>query len=604
MKIYKEMRNLDIARLLESVAAAYQIKNPDKNRFKIIAYERAAVAVEHSSSEVKDLWDEDKLDELPGIGKSIAAHLGDIFKNGKSSHFEKVMEGIPPQVFDLLEISGVGPKTAVKLVKDLNLSKKDPVGELLKYAEEGKIETLEGFGKDSQDEIIRSIKELKGRSKRLLLNYAEDISESIIDWMKKSKAVVEVSALGSLRRKASTVGDIDIGVSSNSPQEIIKHFTRYPNLSRILEKGELDASIILPGDIQVDVKIQPVNSFGALLQHFTGSKQHNIALREYARSLSLSLSEYGVKNLKTKKIKKFRKEEFFYEALGMEWIPPELREDSGEIKFALMKKLPTLVKLSDIKGDLQIHSDFDIETSHDLGESSMEVIVTKADDLGYEYIAFTEHNPSHSRHSEKQIVDILKRKQEAVEKLNQTLNKRLKSLNTQRSQRKALKRVFNSLEIDILPSGKLPVSEKGLETLDFALISIHSSFRMDKNKMTKRILSAFSHPKVKIFAHPTARIINKREGIEADWEKILEFCESENKWLEINADPMRLDLPDFLVKEAVEKGVKMTLGTDSHHKDHLDNMKYATYVARRGWCKKENILNSLSLVEFEKLLRD
>ena len=598
MRVNTLMNNTEIAELLRAVAAAYELHNADKNKFKIIAYERAADAVEHASSELKDLWDEGKLEDVPGIGKSIAEHLSELFSTGKSKHFEQVMQGLPKQMFDLMIVPGIGVKTAYKLVNKFKSKfKKRKAIKVLEYlAKKGEISKLEGFGEESELDILRSIKEVKGRTVRHLLPYANEIADRVIDWMKKNKNVINIDPLGSLRRKASTVGDIDISVGTTEPKDVIDHFVNFPTKQRILEKGNHTASLILPGNIQVDLMVQSPDSYGSLLQHFTGSKHHNIALREYARSLnpSLSLSEYGIKVIKGKRqeMKEFSDEKSFYNFLGMEWIPPELREDGGEIEAAMLHKVPNLIEISDVRGDLQIHSDFDIETSHDLGLSSMNDIVDKANQIGYQYIAFTEHNPSHSRHSENQIIDILKRKRETVDKVNRSL-----------SSRKSLRKVYNSLEIDILPDGNLPVPDKGLETLDFALVSIHSSFRLDKKIMTTRVLSALANPKVKIFAHPTARKINGRESIELDWGKIFDYCKNNNKWLEVNADPMRLDLPDFLVREAVKNKVKITFGTDAHHIDHMTNMRYAVFVARRGWAEKKDSINTRGLSDFEKLLK-
>ncbi len=598
MRIHREMTNLEIAELLRAVAAAYELKDKDKNKFRIIAYERAADAVEHLSSEAKDLWDEGKLAEVGGIGESIANHLGEIFSKGKSKHFSEVMHGIPKACFKLLEVSGIGPKTAFRLVKQLTISDKNPLKDLLTKAEKGEIAKLDGFGTDSEKAIIASIKEVEGRERRMLLNYALEVANEVLEWMKADKDVKVADVLGSLRRKASTVGDIDIAVATDKSDSVIIHFTRYPKKSRVLEKGDRSASVILPGDIQVDLKVQEPAAYGSLLQHFTGSKHHNIALREYALKKGLSLSEYGIRNTKNEKLKKFENEETFYKFLGMDWIPPELREATGEIEAALRQGqgksggLPKLVEINDINADLQIHSSFDVETSHDLGESSMAEIVAKVDSLGYEYVAFTEHNPSQRGHNQKDVLEILKRKKDAVDKINYSISK----------SNNKVKKVYNSLEIDILPSNGLPVDDEALELLDFALISIHSSFRLPREKMTQRVLEAFSHPKVKIFAHPTARRINEREGIELDWPKIFDYCVKNSKWLEINADPMRLDLPDFLVHEAIKLGVKLTMGTDAHNKDMLDNMQYAVYVARRGWAKAEDILNTYTLDEFEKML--
>ena len=584
------MTNLEIAELLRAVAAAYQLKNADKNKFKIIAYQRAADAVEHASSELKDLWDDKKLEEVPGIGKSIAEHLDELFRTGKSKHFEEVMEGLPPSMFDLMKVPGVGAKTGYKISEKFKskFKKGNSIKTLENLAKSGEIAKLEGFGEESQSDILKAIEEIKGRTRRLLLPYASQIADSLVEWLKTEPSVKEAVALGSLRRKAATVGDIDIAVATNNPQKVMEHFTKYPKAQRVLEKGEASASIIVPGDIQVDLMVQSPDSFGALLQHFTGSKHHNIALREYALKKGLSLSEYGIKELKSQnsKVIKFETEEKFYKFLGLDCIEPELREDIGEIEAALAHKLPHLVELKDIKADLQIHSDFDIETSHDLGVSSAEEVVGKANELGYEYIAFTEHNPSKSGHSEKQIVELLKKKREKIEKINYS----------------RIQKVFNSLEIDIMPDGSLPVPEAGLELLDFALVSIHGSFKMPREQMTKRVLSALAHPKVKIFAHPTARKLNEREGVELNWPEIFDFCKSKSKWLEINSDPMRLDLPDTLVHEAVKFGVKLSMGTDAHHKDNMDFMQFGVSVARRGWAQKDDIVNCLSLSEFEEVI--
>ena len=595
MKITKSMTNVEISELLRALAAAYEIKDETKNKFRIIAYERAADAIEHLSSEAKDLWDDGKLDDVAGVGPSINKHLGEIFSNGKSTHINSVLSDIPDAVFELLPIEGVGPKTAFRLVRQLNISTPNAVKKLRKKCEAGDVAKLEGFGEDSQEAILKSIKEISGREKRHLINYAEDIAGQLSLWMSEDKFVKRVDTLGSLRRKASTVGDIDIAVATDNAQEVIEHFVKYPKSNRTLERGNTKASIILPGNVQVDLMVQDEDSYGSLLQHFTGSKHHNIALREYALKKGMSLSEYGIKQIKTHgpKLKVFKTEKEFYNFLGMDYIPPELREDTGEIESALNHTLPELIELKDVKADLQIHSNFDVETSHDLGESPNDEVINKAVELGYQYIAFTEHNPSQTGHSEKNIIEILKRKKEMVEKINYSLKEKLNN---------RVFKVYNSLEIDILPNSKLPVSEKALELLDFALVSIHSSFRQEKDIITNRVIEALSFPKVKIFAHPTARKLNEREGIDLDWTKIFEFCSKNNKWLEINADPMRLDLPDYLVKEAVKHNIFLTLGTDSHHISQMDNMKFGVYVARRGWAEKENIVNTLDLEDFEKMI--
>lgn len=590
------MTNLEISELLQHVAASYKLKDENKYRFQIIAYERASDAIQHLSSEVKDVWDEGKLDEIPGVGKSIAEHLDEIYKTGRSKHFDNLMKDIPPSTFEMMKVPGVGAKSAFRLSKELGITKKeDTLNKLEKAARDGKIENLDGFGKDRQDQILKSIEEVKGKGKRrMILPYAEHIADDVIQWLKKDKNVVKVDTLGSLRRKASTVGDIDISSSSKDPQGTLDHFVKFPNSKRTIEKGDTSATILLPGERHVDLMVVKPDSYGSLLQHFTGSKHHNIALREYALKMGLSLSEHGIKDKGKGRFRKFDTEESFYSFLKLSYIPPELREDTGEIEEAKKGKIPALLELKDIKADFQIHSNYDIETSHDLGTSTMYGVVKKAANLGYEYLAFTEHNPSKSKHTSSDIYNILKGKKEKIETINDSLIK---------SKGKGVKYVFNSLEIDILPDGKLPVDERSLDLLDFALVSIHSSFRQDRKKMTERVLRALDNPKVKIFAHPTGRKLGEREGVELDWSKVFEFCIDNDIWIEINSDPQRLDLPDFLVKDAIKAGIKITLGTDAHHVDHMDNMKWGVSVARRGWATKNDVINTLSYKEFDKLVK-
>ena len=586
----KLLNNLEIAELLRDVAAAYQLKNQNVNRFKIIAYERAADAVEHATSELKDVWDNGKLDEIPGVGPSIAAHLSEIFETGKSKHFDELMKDLPKSMFEFMKVPGIGPKTAYKLAHDLGLKS---MADLEDAAKKGKIAKLEGFGEQSQKDILLSINQTRKRIKRHLMPYAAEIGGRVLSYLKANKIIVKADTLGSLRRKVSTIGDIDLAVASDKPAEALDYFTKFPDTQRVLEKGTRTAAIILPGNVQVDLMVETPDAYGSLLQHFTGSKHHNIKLRELALKKGYSLSDYGVKKVgdKTEKLTKFDSEEKLYNFFGLKFIEPELREDFGEIEAAMTNKLPKLVETKDVNSDLQIHSDFDIQTSHDVGDSSMEVIAKKADALGYEYIALTDHNPSQRGHVEKDFVELIKKRREKIDQLNYSLKK---------MGLKRLQKVFNSLEIDILPSGELPVPQNAMELLDFALVSIHSSFKGESQQNTKRVLNALSNPKVKIFAHPTGRKLNEREGVDLDWAKIFEFCIKNNKWPEINCDPMRLDLPDILVREGIKQGVKFTLGTDSHHVDMMNNIPYGISVARRGWCTKDDIINCLSLKDFEK----
>lgn len=577
----KTMTNYEIARLFRQVAAAYTVKKDD--RFKITAYERAADAIEHATSDVFDLWEDNMLNAIPGLGKSLTSHLDELFRKGKVKHFEEIFSGLPKGMFAILDVPGLGPKTAYRLASELNVKSID---DLEKKCSEGKVRKLEGFGEVSEKDILKGIEEYKRRGFRIVLPRAYEIAQKIEDYMKKSQDVLRIDTLGSLRRMSATVGDVDFSVSTKNPEKVINHFIKYKNAERVLEKGEAKASIKLVNGLQADLRVQDPKSYGSLLQHFTGSKEHNIHLREYALSKGLSLSEYGIK--KNGKLHTFTTEEEFYGYLGLEFIPPELRENTGEIEAALAHKLPKLVDLSDIKGDFHLHSDFPIEPSHDLGVSSMEDIIKKSEELGYEYIGFADHSPSVSQHTKDQIKDLIKRRSEKIEQLKYSSKKM---------------RVYNLLEVDILADNKLSVDDENLTLLDFYIVSIHSSFNQSKEEMTKRIIEGLSHPRALILGHPTGRLLNSREGYAADWDKIFDFCLKNNRFLEINAWSTRLDLPDNLVRDAQKLGVKFAINTDSHAVWHMDNMRFGISVARRGWCPKASIINTLSVAAFDAILK-
>lgn len=582
---------------MRDVAAAYEITGADF--FRIRAYRNAADAVEQASIELKDVWDRGKLQSIPGIGANIAQHLDELFKKGKSRHFETVLKKLPQSVYKLLLLPGVGPKTAAKLVHELKLSNpKTAIDDLIKAASKGKIAELEGFGEKSQQELIEAVERYsreQSKEKRMLLPYADKIAQKAIKYMQKCAAVEAIEPLGSLRRMAATVGDVDLAVSTTKPKAVIAHFKKWDEAKKLLAAGENTARLIHASGTQIDIKTQQPEAFGALLQHFTGSKEHNIALREYAQKKGWSLSEHGIKKQKTedggRRTEKYATEEKFYSALGMQWIPPELRENRGEIETAIAKKIPKLIENNDIKSDLQIHSSFAIQPSHDAGEDSFAAILDKALELNYEYIAFTEHNPA-NKLTNKDKYSLIKARNKEIDKIISSKQKYTKI------------RAFKLLEVDILADGKLPINSESIDLLEGMLVSLHSSFRQAEDKMTERILKGLSHPKAKIFAHPTGRLLLKREGVEADWEKIFKYCAAKNKALEINAYPDRLDLPDTMVREAKKHGCKFVIGTDSHNVELLDNMKYGVAVARRGWLTKSDVLNTMPVEKFEKWLKD
>lgn len=593
------MTNKEIAKHLRNIAASYTIKNDQKYRFQIIAYQRAAEALENTSTEASHLLEEGKLNQVPGIGSSIASHIEELIKNGDVKRWKWVTKGIPKGVFPLLDIPSFGPKKAYKLSLEFKLNDENTViDKLEQIAKADKIKDLEGFGEKSQKDILQAIAEFKlGKNKasRMTLPFAYEIAERIVEYLKKSPLIIYSVPLGSLRRMVATVGDIDIAVSTKNPKGAIDYFIAYPYKERIIEKGPTTASISVSGGKQVDLMTQPPECFGSLLQHFTGSKNHNIHLRELALKKGLSLSEHGIKRKSLAKpdlapreqMENYSSEEDFYKAIGLDWIPPEIRENEGEIELSLSNKLPRLVELSEIKGDLHIHSDFPIEPSHDLGRNSMKEMIKKAIELNYEYVGFSEHSPSVSKHTPESIYSILSRRKEVIEHL---------SLSTKNI------RVINLLEVDILANGSFAINEKSIELEDALIVAIHSSFGMNKKDMTRRVLQGLSHPKAKILAHPTGRKLNERGEIRLDWNLIFDFVKNHNKALEINAWPNRLDLPDKLVREAVKHNIKMIINTDSHAVGQMDLMKFGVSVARRGWAQKSDILNTLKYNEFIKWL--
>ncbi len=576
MKFYS---NRDIAKLLREVAAAYTVKNGPY--FKIIAYTAAADSIDHATSELKDLWEDKKLDSVPALGKSMQSYLDELFKTGRVKHFDQIKENIPTAMFDLLDLVGMGPKTAYKLTTALDIKN---IGDLEKAAKAGKIRTLPTFGEKSEQDILSAIAEHRGKSEqRYPMPFAFNISERLIEYMKSLPACEKVEPLGSLRRMVATIGDVDIAIASKDPKTVIKHFKSFRETARVVGAGDVSSSIILKNGFRVDLKIQPPDAFGSLLQHFTGSKYHNIRLREFALKKGMSLSEYGIKY--KNKLHKFSNEVDFYKFIGLDYIEPEMREDTGEITLALEHKLPTLIKSSDIKGDLHIHSSYPIEPSHDLGKDTFKALIKRAKELKYAYLGLSDHSPGVGTHTKSQLVALIKKRTETIEQIK----------NSEKNFR-----VLNLLEIDVLSNGDLSVPQAGLDLLDGAIAGIHSGHGQNKELITRRLLTAIRCPKVKIISHPTGRILGERSSYDADWPVVFKECAKTNTYLEINAWPTRLDLPDALVREAKSFGVKFVIDSDAHALDHMDNMMFGVSVARRAWCTKKDIVNTSNFVEFRK----
>lgn len=614
------MTNLELAQLLRKMAAAYQML--DGNRFKIIAYDRAADSIEHLTSEVKDLWNDGKLGDIPGVGKGITYYLDELFRTGRVKHFDEIMEQVPEAVFPLLSVPGIGPKKAYRLVREFGLKHaKTAVTDLERIARDGKIAGLEGFGDKSEEVILSSIALYKKgaiKENRMELPLADAIAQDVIVHLKKLKEIETIDVLGSLRRQVATIGDIDIAASTTSPETVIAHFLTYPH-EKIIDEGPQGATLLLHNGRQVDLRVQDPGKYGAMLQYFTGSKNHNIALRSYALERGLSLSEYGIKivgkaqNSKLKaqkysaklKMYEFDTEEGFYNAIGLPWIAPELREDKGEIEAALRSSqgkpngLPALVELGDIRGDLHIHTNYDLSSSHDLGADPLTVYLNRALDLGYEYIGISDHNPSTTKHSAREIGEIMKRRKEYYEHQYSSWVQHV----SKKHHADRIPRLFIMCEVDIQPDGMLALPSEAFDHVDAVVVSIHSSFTQGRELTTKRVVAALtSHPKVRIFGHPTGRLLTKREGVELDWNEIFAVCQELAIALEINAYPQRLDLPDTIVYDARKAGIRFCIDTDSHAAAQMDMMRYGVSVARRGWCQKDDIVNVMGYTDFKSWL--
>lgn len=560
-----EFSNQQISKLLREVAAAYTIKATG-NVFQIRAYENAADAVEHSTSEIKDLWEEGKLEEVPGLGEKIQRYLQELFASDKVKHFEAVKKDIPQVVFDMLDIPGVGPKTALELVK----SGIKNLDDLKSQIKSGKFS-----GKKAQ-KIMQGLQEISQKSGRMMLPYGFVQAQKILGYLKKSQDVLQTHALGSLRRMVATVGDLDFSVSSNSPKKVIDYFCQMPGVSRVVDQGDNKATVVLRSGMQADLLVGHPDSYGALLQHFTGSKAHNIHLRTIAQHKGYTLSE----NTQAKT------EEEFYGLLNMQVPPPEIREDTGEIEAALNHKLQKLVVIKEIHGDLHLHSNYPINNpSHGPGADSIEEMVKKAKDMGYEYVGISDHPPGFTTVSKEEIVKWVQMRTKVI----QSIDMNNKSI-----------RVLNGLEVDILGDGSASVPDEALATLDYCIAGIHSGHRGSKEEITKRLMTALQNPHVDMISHPTNRLLNERDSSEAEWETIFQYCARNNKLLEINGYPNRLDLRDDLVREALKFGVKFVINTDAHQAVQMNNMIYGVSVARRGWVEAKDIVNAWDFTKFAK----
>ena len=566
------MNNKEIAKVFQDIADLLELKG--ENQFKIRAYQKAVRSIEHMPMEAEQLVKEDRLKEIPGVGEAITKKITELVTTGQLGYYEELKADFPEGITTLLDVPSIGPKTAMLLSTELGISSVD---ELETAIVGGKVVKLYRMGDKTAENILHQIQALrrKKRSQRILIGDALPIVDEILARLRELPRLRNLAPAGSLRRFRETIGDIDLMGTADNATEIIQAFTTLPQVKEVLVSGPTKASAVVSGGLQVDLRIVDHDSFGSLLQYFTGSKQHNINLRERAHRMGLKLSEYGITNLDTEELEKFATEEAFYERQGLEFIPPELREGQQEIEKAEQDTMPRLIELSDIKGDLHTH------TNWSDGRDSIEAMALAAKALGYQYLGIADHSGgrgiAHGLDAERLKQQILEIKQ-----VNQKIND---------------SHIFAGIEVDIRADGSLDMPDELLAELDIVTAGVHSSLNQSQEQMTKRIIRAIENPNVDVVAHPTCRLLLDREPIAVDMEAIFQTAAGTNTMLEINAMPSRLDLKDTHAYRARELGVKLIINTDSHSTDHLEFMRFGVGVARRAWCQAEDILNTRPLDE-------
>jgi len=541
--------------------------------WKPIAYRKAARAIEGLSQDVEEIYSRGglkALEEIPGVGEALAKKIEEIATTGKLEYREKLKAGFPFDIESITAIPGIGPKKAKKLYDALGVKNR---GELKKAAEMGKVRNVEGFDAKTEGNILRGLALLEKTTGRALLSDALADAENLVDLLRKSGLAERVAYAGSLRRMKETIGDIDILATSSKPSKVMDFFTSLQEVAETTARGETKSAVILQSGMGCDLRVVKDSEFGAALQYFTGSKEHNIALRRIAIAKGCKLNEYGL--FKGSKSVAGREEEGIYAKLGMDLMPPELRENTGEIEAAQKGKLPTLVELGDIRGDLHCH------TNWSDGTRVIEDMALAAAQLGYSYLAITDHaspmkiaNGMDARRKEKHSLAIA----DAQEKLERSGHGI---------------RLLDGCELDILKDGSLALPAASLKKLDLVVAAVHSNFSMQEAEMTKRIVKALDSGLISILAHPSGRLIGERDAYALDYEKVFEAARRNHVAIEINASPQRLDLVDTEAKRAVlDFGLKVAIGTDAHAADHLRFMRLGVAVARRGWCRKNDLLNT------------
>jgi DNA polymerase (family 10) len=573
------MKNKEIAQIFWEIASLLSLKN--ENPFRIRAYEKAAQVIESLPQPIEEIYEEGKLQTLPGIGSGMVEKISEYLSTGSLKYLEDLRKEIPAGLLEIMSIPGMGPKKAKLVYDKLHITS---IAELEKAAKEGKLRHLEGFGEKTEQNILRGI-QLKQQVKgRVLLFEGLRVANSIVGELKKLDEVVQISPAGSIRRKKETIGDIDIlvTVKRGKEQKVMDRFTHLPIVEEVLASGVTKSSIITEEGIQVDLRVVDPNQYGAALQYFTGSKEHNIALRELANKKKLTISEYGVFKVGEKeKPIAGKTEEEVYRVLGLDYIPPELRENRGEIEAAAEHRLPKLVKEEDILGDTHIHSKYSD------GGNSITEIIEKARQMKLSWVIICDHSQSLKVAGGVSVKDLYKK----IEEINK-MKIAVKDV-----------RVLCGMEVDILPDGRLDYPDEVLKDLDFVIAAVHTGFKQSEEQMTNRVMKAMENKYVHALSHPSGRLIGKRDPYAINMDKILKKAAEMGVWLEINAFPERLDLNDIYSKKAKEMGILLAIGTDAHNLTQMEYLYQGVYVAQRAWLEKKDVINTYPYEELLKLLK-
>jgi DNA polymerase (family X) len=575
--------NKAVATIFDETADLMEVAAEDS--FRIRSYRRAAEAIYALERPLSELYkDEKALLSIPGIGKSMASHIRDIFDKGKLAKHEELLKKYHPSMLQLLKIQGLGPKTIALIWSAFHVCDLDSVAKL---ASDGKLRDLPRLSEKSEQKILKAIESYRQMTGRFHLDAAAEIAGQVSELLKHLPGVDKVTPAGSLRRGRETVGDLDLLVtgkcctSEDQRNKVIDAILKLPRIEEVLARGENKVSFKLRSGMQVDVRLLPPESFGAAMLYFTGSKSHNISLRQRALKLGYTLNEYGLARVEDEKRVAGRTEEEIYKKLGLKVIPPELRENSGEIEAAENGTLPELITLADIQGDVHMHT---VETD---GKCTIEEMVLAARARGYKYMAITDHSKNLAFANgldDARAVEHIKRIRAAAEKIEGIT-------------------VFAGIEVDILAEGDLDLSDSVLEQMDLVIASVHSHFNQDSAQMTDRLLRAIANPNTSIIGHPTGRVLLRREGYGFDYDKVFAAAAERGVAMEHNAYPDRLDLRDLHLRMAKAKGVKFVVNTDSHHTSHLDKMRYGVLQLRRAWLTKADVLNTLPAAKFAEVVR-